>query len=77
MWLSAQKSSLSILHDLAPDRRFLDGRYTPLAVERLCEEIGDSGGRHRPPFRPCSENLSAFSCRCRHLADLRVAKGGR
>eukprot|EP00439_Symbiodinium_sp_Y106_P071036 s2085_g12.t1 len=23
---------------------FLDGRYTPLAVERLCEEIGDSGG---------------------------------
>ena len=25
-------------------QRFLDGCYTPLAIERLSEEIGDSGG---------------------------------
>ena len=24
--------------------RFVDGCYTPLAIERLCEEIADSGG---------------------------------
>lgn len=24
--------------------RFIDGCYTPLAIERLCEEIADSGG---------------------------------
>ena len=59
-----------VLHDFAAGRRFLDGRYTPLAVERLCEEIGDSGGVSNREMMLGPPEVFGFSTSCERCIGL-------